>query len=216
MGLMGGVLGILFGPGKNVVRETAEVFRENAEAASARDSELQRAAIEAFAAEFAHARKGVFDRFMDGLNRVPRPALAISTLGLFGAAMASPDWFALRMQSIALVPEPLWWLMGVIVSFYFGARHQMKGQQFQRSIAETLALGHEMRRAQTAQITPAEKTASVTPPAPLNLDNSAKPTRTNSAQVVPKMAARKVNLTGKVNVEGNAALADWNAKRHGR
>ena len=26
------------------------------------------------------------------------------------------------MQGLALVPEPLWWLLGAIVSFYFGAR----------------------------------------------------------------------------------------------
>jgi len=34
------------------------------------------------------------------------------------------------MQGIALVPEPLWWLMGAIVSFYFGARRQAKRQEF--------------------------------------------------------------------------------------
>lgn len=49
-------------------------------------------------------------------------------------------WFAARMQGIALVPEPLWWLLGVIVSFYFGARHQIKNQHFQRSIAQAVAL----------------------------------------------------------------------------
>ncbi|MFN2310214.1 MAG: 3TM-type holin, partial [Gammaproteobacteria bacterium] len=38
-----------------------------------------------------------------------------------------------------LVPEPLWWLLGAIVSFYFGARYQVKGQEFQRSVATTLA-----------------------------------------------------------------------------
>ena len=32
-----------------------------------------------------------------------------------------------------------WWLMGAIVSFYFGARHQVKSQDFQRSIAASLA-----------------------------------------------------------------------------
>ena len=53
--------------------------------------------------------------------------------------MVDPVWFAARMQGIALVPEPLWWLMGAIVSFYFGARHQAKGQDFQRSIAASLA-----------------------------------------------------------------------------
>jgi hypothetical protein len=26
------------------------------------------------------------------------------------------------MQGLQLVPEPLWWLLGAIVSFYFGAR----------------------------------------------------------------------------------------------
>ncbi len=36
--------------------------------------------------------------------------------------MAAPAGFSLRMQGLALVPEPLWWLLGAIVSFYFGAR----------------------------------------------------------------------------------------------
>ncbi|MEM7692166.1 MAG: 3TM-type holin, partial [Pseudomonadota bacterium] len=48
-------------------------------------------------------------------------------------------WFSERMQGIALVPEPLWWLLGVIVSFYFGARHQVKSQQFQRELVRTVA-----------------------------------------------------------------------------
>jgi hypothetical protein len=60
-------------------------------------------------------------------------------VGLFVGAMVDPIWFASRMQGIALVPEPLWWLMGAIVSFYFGSRYQAKGQEFQRSIAETMA-----------------------------------------------------------------------------
>ena len=92
-----------------------------------------------FGAEFTVERKGWFDRFMDGLNRLPRPALALGTLGLFVAAMVDPIWFAARMQGIALVPEPLWWLLGVIVSFYFGARHQVKTQEFQRSIVRTIS-----------------------------------------------------------------------------
>ena len=76
---------------------------------------------------------------MDGLNRLPRPALALGTLGLFITAMVDPVWFASRMQGVSLVPEPLWWLLGVIVSFYFGARHQVKTQEFQSSIARTIA-----------------------------------------------------------------------------
>jgi len=76
---------------------------------------------------------------MDGLNRLPRPALALGTLGLFVSAMVEPLWFAERMQGIALVPEPMWWLLGVIVSFYFGARHQLKAQEFQRDLAGSVS-----------------------------------------------------------------------------
>lgn len=138
MGLIDRLFGLVFGSG-NVVRETAEVFRENAERSAQRGADLREAAMTQFGAEFAVPRQGRFDRFVDGLNRLPRPALAFGTLGLFVAAMVDPIWFASRMTGIALVPEPLWWLLGAIVSFYFGARHQVKGHAFQRSIAATLA-----------------------------------------------------------------------------
>ncbi|MBT8152463.1 holin family protein [Epibacterium ulvae] len=139
MGVIQTVLPILFGTQSNVLRETAEVFRENAEAAANRSQEVQLSALSQMAAEFAQPKVGVFDRVVDGLNRLPRPLLALGTLGLLSSAMIDPVWFAARMQGIALVPEPLWWLLGVIVTFYFGARHQAKGQDFQRNLAETLA-----------------------------------------------------------------------------
>lgn len=139
MGMITDFLGMLFGSNRNIVVETAEVFRENAENAGERSAAAQAAALQQFAAEFQHARRGWFDRFIDGLNRLPRPMMAFGTLGLIGAAMVSPDWFGQRMAGLALVPEPLWWLMGAIVSFYFGARHQAKGQEFQQAIAVSLA-----------------------------------------------------------------------------
>ena len=140
MGLISSLLGIIFGNDRNGLKETAEVFRANAEEEAARGQELRIEAVGQFGREFESKNDGVFNRFMDGVNRLPRPALAIGTLGLFVSAMVDPIWFAARMQGIALVPEPLWWLLGVIVSFYFGARHQIKSQQFQRSIAQTVAL----------------------------------------------------------------------------
>ncbi len=139
MGVIDGLLGLLFGGGRNVVKETVEVFRENADAGGVRDAEVQMQAMKQHGAEFIVPRKGGFDRFMDGVNRLPRPLLALGTLSLFVSAMVEPLWFAERMQGIALVPEPLWWLLGVIVSFYFGARHQIKSQQFQREIVATVA-----------------------------------------------------------------------------
>ena len=139
MGVIDKIVGLVFGNGGSMVRDTVEVFRENAESGAQRSAAAQDQAMAQFGAEFAVERKGWFDRFMDGLNRLPRPALALGTLGLFVAAMVDPIWFAARMQGIALVPEPLWWLLGVIVSFYFGARHQVKTQEFQRSIVRTIS-----------------------------------------------------------------------------
>lgn len=139
MGIVQGLLETLFGNGRNVIRDTAEVFRVNAEQDAVREAVAQQAALGQFGTEFRVADRGWFDRLMDALNRIPRPAMALGTMGLFVAAMVDPVWFAARMAGIALVPEPLWWLLGAIVSFYFGARHQAKGQEFQREIAVTMA-----------------------------------------------------------------------------
>lgn len=136
--MIGRILAAMFGNGRNAIKETVEVFRQNAEGAATREHAQQRAALSQFAGEFTIPAPGRFDRVMDGVNRLPRPALALGTLGLFVSAMVDPIWFAARMQGIALVPEPLWWLLGAIVTFYFGARHQTKGQVFQRFIAETM------------------------------------------------------------------------------
>lgn len=129
-GLIADTLRALFGGGRNVVAETVEVFRENAEGAALRSEARHAAAMAQFAAEFSRDRRSWFDRLMDGMNRLPRPLLALSTLGLLAAAMVDPLWFAARMRGLALVPEPLWWLLGVVVSFYFGARQQVNTRAF--------------------------------------------------------------------------------------
>jgi len=95
MGLIGGLMDFLFGNGRNVVVQTAEVFRENSEK---------------------------------------------------GAERAAP--------------EPLWWLMGAIVSFYFGARHQSKGQEFQRSVARSLVMSQHLKPPEVPGGKPAAPVAS--------------------------------------------------------
>ncbi len=145
MGLIERVLDFVFGSG---VRDTVEVFRENAEARAARAHDLTQGALSQFAGEFQFAGPSLFDRVINGLNRLPRPALAFGTIGLFVAAMIDPVWFADRMAGLALVPEPMWWLLGAIVSFYFGARHQAKSQEFQSSLLQSYhrAEGFRARR----------------------------------------------------------------------
>ena len=100
----------------------AEVFTPNATKRMEAAEEAYLKALAAHGAEFQYARDGGFDRFVNGLNRLPRPLLAFGTLGLFAHAMVDPEGFARRMVGLDAVPEPLWWLLAAVVGFYFGAR----------------------------------------------------------------------------------------------
>ncbi len=124
MGMIGRILG---GPAATTAlgqaaTSVAEVFTPNATRKMQAAHDAYMAALEEHGAEFQYARDGVFDRFVSGLNRLPRPMLALGTLGLFVYAMADPASFTERMIGLNHVPEPLWWLLAAIVGFYFGAR----------------------------------------------------------------------------------------------
>ncbi len=100
----------------------AEVFTPSATRRMELSAEAQMAALRQLGEEYGHPALGWFDRVVNGLNRLPRPMLAFGTLGLFVHAMVDPVSFGARMQGLNAIPEPLWWLLGAIVAFYFGAR----------------------------------------------------------------------------------------------
>ncbi len=100
----------------------AEVFVPNATKKLEAAQAAYLAALQEHGAEFEFIRPGRFDRIVNGLNRLPRPVLAFGIVGLFVYAMIDPVGFAQRMVGLGYVPEPLWWLLGAVVSFYFGAR----------------------------------------------------------------------------------------------
>ncbi len=106
----------------NAATGITEVFRENSTRRMELDEEAYARAMAQFSGEFAAAPRGWFDGLMNGLNRLPRPVMTLGTVGLFVYAMVEPEGFGLRMENLNLVPEPLWWLLGAIISFYFGAR----------------------------------------------------------------------------------------------
>lgn len=125
MGMIGKLLGGN-GAGATALGEAvagvAEVFLPNATRAMENAQGAYIAALTEHGEEFRHPGQGWFDQLVNGLNRMPRPMLALGTLGLFVYAMVDPEGFARRMVGLDHVPEPLWWLLGAIVSFYFGAR----------------------------------------------------------------------------------------------
>lgn len=123
-----GVIGKLVGaPGAvtalgDAAKGVAEVFVPSATKRMEFSAEAQMAALRQLGEEYQHPALSWFDRLVNGLNRLPRPFLAFGTIGLFVYAMVDPQAFALRMVGLNAVPEPLWWLLGAIVAFYFGAR----------------------------------------------------------------------------------------------
>jgi hypothetical protein len=124
MGVIGQILG---GPAAvtalgEAARGVAETFIPNATRKMELSAEAQMAALRQLGEEYGLPSTGWFDRLVNGLNRLPRPLLAFGTLGLFVYAMVDPVRFSARMVGLNAVPEPLWWLLGAVVAFYFGAR----------------------------------------------------------------------------------------------
>ena len=69
-----------------------------------------------------------YNHVIDAMNRLPRPVMALLTLAIFLVAGLNPAWFEARMQALAAVPEPMWWIIGAVITFFFGARetHYMR------------------------------------------------------------------------------------------
>jgi hypothetical protein len=69
-----------------------------------------------------------YDRLIDAINRLPRPFMAFGSQALVLYALVDPEGFAARMAGLDAMPEALWWLLGAIITAYFGAReaHHMR------------------------------------------------------------------------------------------
>ncbi len=102
--------------------------------------------------------RAAYDRLVDALNRLPRPLMALGTLALMTTAMIAPDWFEGRMEALATVPEALWWLLGAVISLYFGSRLQSQSQEFQREIVEVALAPEEPAAPAESAETPASGT----------------------------------------------------------
>lgn len=124
MGLMGNLIGASGAVSAigEAAKGMAEVFVPSATKRMELSAQAQMQALQEMAAEFGTEPQGWFDRLVNGLNRLPRPFLAFGTIGLLVYAMVDPQQFAQRMVGLNAVPEPLWWLLGAVVAFYFGAR----------------------------------------------------------------------------------------------
>jgi len=201
-----GLMSILGAGGIRQVGEAvggvAEVFAGNRAERDADDSRQALATVAQFGAEFAQYPAGRWDGFVNGLNRLPRPLLALGTLGLFAYAMTAPAGFSTRMQGLQLVPEPLWWLLGAIVSFYFGARelHHQRTRTLPKVVTGLVGTRNTAPEAKSS--------VAHTAPQPVAAVVAAEPTAPRPAVRAAVPAAVDVD-----HPDHNAAVAEWRGLR---
>jgi hypothetical protein len=140
MGLMTSLQRLLTGGGLVGVKDLVEVFTANAEAASQRGDDLQADVLRQFAAEFhQRSNRTRWDSFVDGLNRLPRPLLALAV----PSPLVLTPLYPLRMGEAytawALIPSWYGYLIVTVISFFFIGRNQAKNLDFQRDAAGVFA-----------------------------------------------------------------------------
>ena len=115
------------GSGPNVVKQTAEVFRENSENAAERAAQYATAALNQYAAEFHQRTNRTWvDILADGLNRLVRPLVTIAIFVPIPATVYAPAKMAEVWEAMATLPAGYWAVVGIILPFYFGGRMQTK------------------------------------------------------------------------------------------
>lgn len=124
---MWNILAKLFGGGVSTVVDSAgglvkTIWGDKAAKDAAVATE-QMAILQQYAGEFvARQQRTAWDSFVDGLNRLVRPGLALGAQAAFVWAAWDPVTFSETMQALALVPEYMWLIWFSIFAFYFGGR----------------------------------------------------------------------------------------------
>ena len=128
MGALLGGLGGLIGPLLNIllpsIKDIAPIIVGNQAARDTSAASENAAASEAYGKEFSYGavNRNWWDSLIDGLNRLPRPAFALGCIWMFAYAFISPSNFATTMRSLQLVPDSIYTLTAIIVSFFFVSR----------------------------------------------------------------------------------------------
>ena len=126
LGKLGQLLGGNVLKGANKLVETVWGSEENE---SLRRAKRRSEAVDQFSKEFRKLENRTWwDALVDGLNRLPRPVLVVMVLGYFGLAYGDPTEFQVLNTALDGVPDEAWFLLGAIVTFYFGARELDKNR----------------------------------------------------------------------------------------
>ncbi len=104
-----------------------EIFKGNKKERDQYDHQENIETQKTYSSEF-HNRNNrtLFDSFIDGVNRIPRPAFVLLIIFYFILSYKNPEEFQVLNLGLQTVPENMWVVLGVIITFYFGARELNK------------------------------------------------------------------------------------------
>ena len=183
--MVGKLLSGLFGGGigqvADGVSKVAGIFGVNREAEAQRrhrrhtdDADVLISAQRQFAREF-HAPANWFDSLINGVNRIPRPAMALTCLAPIWLAYFDPIGLAQAVNALALIPLELWGIIGGVFAFYFGSRAVKENKQMR--ISAEAAKQFLERQAALEELRPAraEPASAGTAPAVLEVDGENEP-----------------------------------------
>lgn len=128
----------------NIFKGAGDVVKTVFGSKQDRDSHLHTESMsvqEAYSAEFSNrANRTWWDSLIDGLNRIPRPLFVAFIVYYFVICVKNVTLFERVNRSLSTIPEPMWYILGGILSFYFGSRHFQKMGEMKTGLANVKVL----------------------------------------------------------------------------
>jgi hypothetical protein len=188
------------------VNGLAQTFFGSRSARDQQSFELNASNQNEYAAEFQfRENRTAWDSFVDGLNRLPRPLMALGVIALFIWCPIDTVGFSDAMLAMQLIPDPMWIVLGTVVAFFFGDRTLKGVQAFKGPSANQVRQVVEAQRAvRDAALQAPEADGSAARVAPADLRGAAP--ALPDAEYQADMADTKTPLT-------NAAILEWNRRQ---
>jgi len=201
------------------IREMLGMFFGNRESVEGAIANEQRDASEAYQSEFQfRGQRFWFDSLVDGLNRLPRPVIAIGVFALMVYAPLDPVRFSIIMQAYTLVPEWLALVFAQILLLYFGGRMLDKWPGKMTSVSpadvknvlSNINALHQMVQGGGGQLP-----APAAPPVDMRPDSEAGRTTLpqDMSKPVEPDAAYQADMADTSTPLTNASIAEWNRRR---
>jgi hypothetical protein len=104
-----------------------------------------------FAAEFGVRNRTWLDSVIDAFNRLPRPIIVTMVITYFWYSYHDPLLFAILNESLDTIPDLMWQIAIIIISFYFVAREIQKSRDksFSMKASELAAKMDRMKELQS-------------------------------------------------------------------